>query len=143
MGLMHCCREEVVAVSPDTSAVEMARIMDDKNVGSVMVVTGEDRPAGIVTDRDLVVRVLAKGARSEDVTAEEIMTKDLVTFRDDMGIYEAIEKVAREGVRRMPIVDDSGRLIGIITQDDMVRMLSDEMGKLAHTIEKQSPPLPR
>ncbi|RXE56993.1 signal transduction protein [Methanoculleus taiwanensis] len=143
MGLMHCCREEVVAVSPDTPAVEIARIMDDKNVGSVMVVTSEDRPAGIVTDRDLVVRILAKGARSEDVTAEEIMTKDLVTFRDDMGIYEAIEKVAREGVRRMPIVDDSGRLIGIITQDDMIRMLSDEMGKLAHTIEKQSPPLPR
>ncbi len=143
MGLIQCCREEVVAVSPDTPAVEIAKIMDTKNVGSVMVITGEDRPAGIVTDRDLVVRIVAKGMRPEDVTAEEIMTKDLVTFKDDIGVYEAIEKVTREGIRRMPIVDDNGRLIGIVTQDDMIRLLSDEMAKLAHTIEKQSPPLPR
>jgi len=53
MGLVKCCREQVVAVSPDTPAVEVARVMGEKNVGSVVIVTGDNRPVGVLTDRDL------------------------------------------------------------------------------------------
>lgn len=141
MGLVKCCREQVVAVSPDTPAVEVARIMGEKNVGSVVIVTGDNRPAGVITDRDLVVRIMARGMDPGEVRAGEIPNRDVITFRDSMGIYEAIQKMAAETIRRMPVVDDDGKLIGIVTMDDIIRMLGEEMAAIAKNIENQSPPL--
>src|SRR5690554_1300660 len=92
MGLVKCCREQVVAVSPDTPAVEVARIMGEKNVGSVVVVTGDNRPAGILTDRDLAIRVMAQEKNPGEIRAEDVLTRDVITFQDSMGIYEAIQK---------------------------------------------------
>jgi signal-transduction protein with cAMP-binding, CBS, and nucleotidyltransferase domain len=141
MGLVKCCREQVVAVSPDTPAVEVARIMGEKNVGSVVVVTGDNRPAGILTDRDLAIRVMAQEKNPGEIRAEDVLTRDVITFQDSMGIYEAIQKMTDAGIRRMPIVDDAGKLIGIVTMDDIVRMLGEEMAAIAKNIEKQSPPI--
>ncbi|HOI57823.1 MULTISPECIES: CBS domain-containing protein [unclassified Methanoculleus] len=141
MGIVKCCREQVVAVSPDTPAVEVARIMGERNVGSVVIVTGDNRPAGILTDRDLAIRVMAQEKNPGEVRAGDIVTRDVVTFHDNMGIYEAIQKMTAEGIRRMPITDDAGKLIGIVTMDDIVRMLGEEMASIAKNIEKQSPPM--
>lgn len=141
MGLVKCCREQVVAVSPDTPAVEVARIMGEKNVGSVVIVTGDNRPAGVITDRDLVVRIMARGVDPGEVRAGEIPNRDVITFRDSMGIYEAIQKMTAKTIRRMPVVDDDGKLIGIVTMDDIIRMLGEEMAAIAKNIENQSPPL--
>lgn len=143
MGLVECCQKQVVAVSPDTPVVEVARIMKEKNVGSVIVISGDGRPVGILTDRDLVVRIMAQERDPGEVRSREVMTRNLITFRDSMGIYEAIRKMAGEGIRRMPIVDDSGILIGIVTLDDIIRMLGEEMAIIAENIEKQSPPMQR
>ena len=143
MGLVKCCREQVVAVSPDTPAVEVARIMGEKNVGSVVIVTGDNRPTGVITDGDLTIRVMAHEKNPGEVRAGDITTRDVITFRDSMGIYEAIQKMTAEGIRRMPVVDDAGELIGIVTMDDIVRMLGEEMAAIAKNIEKQSPPLQR
>ena len=142
MGIVKCCREQVVAVSLDTPAVDVARIMGEKNVGSVVVISGDNRPAGILTDRDLAVRVMAQEKNPGEVRAKEVMTRDVVTFQDSMGIYEAIRKMTDEGIRRMPVVDDAGKLIGIVTMDDIIRMLGEEMAIIAKNIEKQSPPIP-
>jgi len=142
MGIVQCCRDQVVAVSPDTPAVDVARIMGEKNVGSVVVISGDNRPAGILTDRDLAVRVMAQEKNPGEVRAEEVMTRDVITFQDSMGIYEAIRKMTDEGIRRMPVVDDAGKLIGIVTMDDIIRMLGEEMAIIAKNIEKQSPPIP-
>ena len=141
MGLVKCCREQVVAVSPDTPAVEVARIMGEKNVGSVVIVTGDNRPVGVITDRDLVVRIMAHGIDPGENRAGEIPDRDVVTFPDSMGIYEAIQKMTAEGIRRMPVVDDTGGLIGIVTMDDIIQMLGEEMAAIAKNIEKQSPHL--
>lgn len=141
MGIVKCCREQVVAVSPDTPALDVAKVMREKNVGSVVVVTGENRPVGILTDRDLAVRVMAQEKNPGEVRAGDILTRDVVTFQDSMGVYEAIQKMTAEGIRRMPIVDDGGRLIGIVTMDDIIRMLGEEMAAIAKNIEKQSPPI--
>jgi len=143
MGLVKCCREQVVAVSPDTPAVEVARIMGEKNVGSVVIVTGDNRPVGVITDRDLTIRVMAQEKNPGEVRAGDIRTRDVITFQDSMGIYEAIQKMTAEGIRRMPVVDDTGRLIGIVTMDDIIRMLGEEMAAIAKNIEKQSPSLPK
>ncbi|MDD3934619.1 CBS domain-containing protein [Methanoculleus sp. UBA303] len=142
MGIVKCCREQVVAVSLDTPAVDVARIMGEKNVGSVVVISGDNRPAGILTDRDLAVRVMAQEKNPGEVRAKEVMTRDVITFQDSMGIYEAIRKMTDEGIRRMPVVDDAGKLIGIVTMDDIIRMLGEEMAIIAKNIEKQSPPIP-
>ncbi|MCK9277645.1 MAG: CBS domain-containing protein [Methanoculleus sp.] len=142
MGIVQCCRDQVVAVSLDTPAVDVARIMGEKNVGSVVVISGDNRPAGILTDRDLAVRVMAQEKNPGEVRAEEVMTRDVITFQDSMGIYEAIRKMTDEGIRRMPVVDDAGKLIGIVTMDDIIRMLGEEMAIIAKNIEKQSPPIP-
>jgi len=139
MGLVKCCREQVVAVSLDTPALEVAKVMGEKNVGSV-VVTGDNRPAGILTDRDLAIRVMAQEKNPGAVRAEEIMTGNVIAFQDNMGIYEAIQKMTDAGIRRMPIIDDAGKLIGIVTMDDIIRMLGEEMAAIAKNIEKQSPP---
>ena len=141
MGLVKCCREQVVAVSPDTPAVEVARIMGEKNVGRVVIVTGDNRPVGVITDRDLAVRVMAQERNPGEVRAGDIVTRDVITFRDSMGVYEAIQKMTAEGIRRMPVVDDAGKLIGIVTMDDIIRMLGEEMAAIAKNIEKQSPPM--
>ncbi len=143
MGLVKCCREQVVAVSPNTPAVEVAKIMREKNVGSVVIVTGDNRPTGVITDRDLTIGVMAREKNPGEVRAGEIATRDVVTFRDSMGIYEAIQKMTAEGIRRMPVVDDAGKLIGIVTMDDIIRMMGEEMAAIAKNIEKQSPPLMR
>ena len=142
MGIVQCCRDQVVAVSLDTPTVDVARIMGEKNVGSVVVISGDNRPAGILTDRDLAVRVMAQEKNPGEVRAEEVMTRDVITFQDSMGIYEAIRKMTDEGIRRMPVVDDAGKLIGIVTMDDIIRMLGEEMAIIAKNIEKQSPPIP-
>lgn len=141
MGIVKCCREQVVAVSPDTPALDVAKVMREKNVGSVVVVTGENRPVGILTDRDLAVRVMAQEKNPGEVRTGDILTRDVVTFQDSMGVYEAIQKMTAEGIRRMPIVDDGGRLIGIVTMDDIIRILGEEMAAIAKNIEKQSPPM--
>ncbi|WOX54931.1 MULTISPECIES: CBS domain-containing protein [unclassified Methanoculleus] len=141
MGLVDCCRDQVVAVSPDTPAVDVAKIMGEKNVGSVVVVTGDNRPAGILTDRDLAVGVMAREQNPGEVRAGDIATRSVITFQDSMGIYEAIRKMTDEGIRRMPVVDNAGKLIGIVTLDDVIRMLGEEMATIAKNIEKQSPPI--
>jgi CBS domain-containing protein len=143
MDPMKYLREDVVSVSPDTSAAEMARIMEQKNVGSVVVVDADTRPMGIVTDRDIIVRIVAKQQLPENVKARDIMTENPITFTEGMQVTDAMEKMMNEGIRRMPIVDRNGRLTGIVTQDDIIRLLGEEISYIARNIEKQSPPLPR
>ncbi|MDN7024634.1 CBS domain-containing protein [Methanoculleus sp. FWC-SCC1] len=143
MTLEECCREEVVVVSSETTATDMARVMESRNVDSVIIVSGENKPLGIVTDRDLAVRIVARGEDPGTVRARDIMSGDLVTFSEGTGIYQAIEQMTRRGIRRMPITGRDGRLVGIITLDDIIRLIGEEMSKIAGNIEKQSPPIPR
>ncbi|NLB00489.1 MAG: CBS domain-containing protein, partial [Methanomicrobiales archaeon] len=95
----------------------------------------------VITDRDLVVRIMAHGIDPGEIRAGEIPDRDVIAFRDSMGIYEAIQKMTAEGIRRMPVVDDTGGLIGIVTMDDIIQMLGEEMAAIAKNIEKQSPHL--
>jgi CBS domain-containing protein len=143
MDPMKYLREDVVSVAPDTSAAEMARIMEQKNVGSVVVVDSDNRPTGIVTDRDIIVRIIARGHHPADVMARDIMTEDPIAFTEGMQVTDAMERMMNEGIRRMPVVDRDGKLTGIVTQDDIIRLLGEEISYITRNIEKQSAPLPR
>ncbi len=139
MSLGHICRRDVVTVDPGTTVSEVTRIMEDKNLGSVIVTGGDDR-FGIVTDRDIALRVVNRCLDPSRTTVEEVMTQNpVLTLREDMGLFEALEQIRKSAVRRFPVVDVDGRLTGIITLDDIIRLLGKEIADVASVIENEGP----
>ena len=127
----------IETAGPDTTAEALALTMDEKDVGSV-VIESEMEPVGIVTDRDLAVRVLAADRDPAAVTAEDIMTETPVTVPAEAGILELTNAMCRHAVRRVPVVDADG-LFGIVTLDDVMVLLSAELDNLGNVIEMESP----
>ncbi len=113
--------------------------MKEENVGST-IIEDDGRPVGIVTDRDLVMEVLEPREDPTEVTAEDIMTETLTTVQADDGVFEATETMYEQSVRRLPVVDSEGSTAGIVTLDDLLVLLTDEMDNLAGVIEAESPP---
>jgi CBS domain-containing protein len=112
-------------VEPSTPIVEVARVMRDADVGPVPVVEG-DRLVGLVTDRDIVVRVVADGNDPSSTTVGEIMSTDLVTVDPDQPLDEALRLMAAHQVRRLPVTEEDGRPVGIVAQADIARELGDD-----------------
>jgi CBS domain-containing protein len=138
MPIQDLARAEVVSSSPDASVSELAKQMRDESVGSV-VITNDQTPVGIVTDRDLTVRVLAEETDPTDQTARDVMTEDLCAVGPDAGFYEAAEVMSDNGIRRLPVCSEDDELVGIITADDLTELLADENEKLASVIQAQRP----
>ena len=125
-------------VSPETSARDAATIMREEDVGIVPVVEGS-RLIGVVTDRDLAVRLVANG-RDGNTTVREVMSSQkIATCRPDEDLDRVMDTMAREQVRRIPIVDERGSLVGIVAQADVVRKARDDH-KAEETVERISEP---
>ena len=125
-------------VTPGASAREAAQIMRDEGVGIVPGVEG-DRLVGLVTDRDLAVRLVADG-RDGNTTVRDVMSSEqIATCRPEEDLDRAMETMAREQVRRIPIVDERGMLVGIVAQADVVRKARDDR-KAEETVERISQP---
>ena len=138
MPISEICNREVVIVQPNDTALEAARLMRQHHVGDVVVV--EDRggvriPVGVVTDRDLVVEIMAPELDAATITVGDIMVPDLVTVKENTGMFEAIEYMRAKGVRRLPVVNDSGALVGILTLDDLLELLAEELLALAKLVK--------
>lgn len=138
MTVADLMREDVVTASRETPINEVATAMREETVGSVVIVE-DDVPVGLVTDRDVAVRIAADRLDAGEMPAENVMTEDPVTVDVDTGVFELCATMGEEGVRRMPVVDD-GYLAGIVTLDDLSVLLTDELGNLAGVIEAESPP---
>ena len=104
-------------VRPDTPATEAARIMKQEDTGIVPIADG-DRLAGVITDRDLTLRILAEGG-SPDTGVGELASRDLVTVDPQQSLEEAARLMAEHQVRRLPVVEEDGRLVGILSQKDV------------------------
>lgn len=142
MSLRNLCRREVVCVNVGTSVKKAAQLMEEKNIGCLIIVEKESvRPIGLVTDRDILLRVVNKGLDPENVPVEDTMTKNIVTLDERIGLFEALEQTKESGMRRFPVVDINGHLQGIITLDDIIYLLGKEMGDVASIIEKEGPRL--
>jgi CBS domain-containing protein len=128
--------EEVVTTEPETKLREVAKTMEDENVGSVVVVEGGE-PVGILTDRDVTIRAVARGLDTDETTAREVMTDDLVVVNANDTIDELIETFDAADVRRMPVVDGN-EIAGIVTLDDIAVLLSVELGGIAEEMESLS-----
>jgi CBS domain-containing protein len=140
MVLGECCRKNVMQVSPEATVMEAIELMEEKNIGCV-VVTERDHPTGIVTDRDLVLRVLGKGRNPSAIRVRDVMTKNPMVLSGDLGLFDAIQQIRGKSFRRIPVVDGSGRLVGIITLDDMIRLLTQELSAVATVLDGQQPAL--
>ena len=121
--------------SRDASVREVARLMAQEDVGPIPVVDG-DRLVGIVTDRDIVLRVIAEGRDPESTTVGEIASSDIVTVSPDDELDRALQLLAQHQVRRLPVVENE-RLVGIVAQADIARLGKDEKtGQIVEEISR-------
>ncbi|MDH3286882.1 MAG: CBS domain-containing protein [Betaproteobacteria bacterium] len=135
------CSRDVVFTTRDTTVSAGAKLMREHHVGSIVVVEqmngGKRLPLGIVTDRDIVVEVVAPELDTETITVGDIMTTELVTARESEGLLETMEIMRYKGVRRIPVVDSAGQLIGIASIDDLLEVLAEEMTELAKIVTRE------
>lgn len=122
MQIRKITKKKVVTVSPNDNVVKAARLMDKKNVGSVVVVQNS-KPVGILTDRDIAIRVVAMEADIDSTLVKDIMTSRVVTGKEGQRAAELAKMMHDNGIRRVPIVDRKGRLTGIITLDDLLYLI--------------------
>jgi|AntDeeMetageno51_2_1112566.scaffolds.fasta_scaffold00242_9 CBS domain-containing protein len=139
MPVDDLARSDVVTATEETPVSELGQAMADETVGSVVIVDDET-PVGIVTDRDLALRCVAEESDTSDKTAENVMTEDLETIERNAGFYEAVDRMSDNGIRRLPVTDESGELVGILTSDDLTTILADEQQGLSSVIEAQRAP---
>jgi CBS domain-containing protein len=124
-----CCR-------PHTTLDLVARMMVQNNCGEIPVLDVTDRPVGVVTDRDIVCRVIAEGKNPMAYSAETCMSESVVTVRADARIDEVVSTMEYHQVRRLPVVDDGGCCIGIISQADVASV--GRTGQLAELVREVS-----
>ena len=130
------------SVTPETSVREAAQLMKSEDVGMLPVVrAGSKNIVGIVTDRDIAIRHVAAGHTSGECPVSEAMSSNVKTCRTTDSVDEVMKVMGKEQVRRIPIVDDRGELVGIVAQADIAREADDK--KAERTIEKISEPASR
>jgi len=140
MYISEICTHDVVTCARSTGVQELAQLMRDRHVGDVVVVDrGEDGavPAGIVTDRDIVVRVLAKGLDVDAVTAGDLMGEPLITAFDSEAVHDAIWRMRSAGIRRLPVTDARGVLAGVVTMHDIAAHLAAELADMVRIVPSQ------
>lgn len=131
------CNREVVLADPDEGILDAARRMRERDVGSLVVVEGPPearRPIGILTDRDIVLYALASGGAIPARTVRDCMQPELVTAHEREGLFELIRRMRAHRIRRLPVVDDAGVLQGILSVDDVLEVVAEEVRALAELL---------
>ena len=134
------CNHHVVTVSPDDSIKKAAELMREHHVGDVVVAQlsgGFLTPLGILTDRDIVVEVIAEDVGLDQVTVRDTMTDQLITAREDDDLLATLMQMRENGVRRLPVVDGKGQLVGILTADDVIGLVARELAEVWALIVRQ------
>lgn len=140
MTIGNICNREVVFATRDTTVQAASKLMRQHHVGTVVIVdelAGKRLPVGIVTDRDIVVEVTAVELDPKVITVGDIMAPELITAPESQGILETMEVMRFKGVRRLPIVDREGLLVGIVSIDDMLEVLAEELTDLTRIVSKE------
>ncbi|MEK9134476.1 MAG: CBS domain-containing protein [Pseudomonadota bacterium] len=140
MTIGKVCNREVVFIHAQASVPEAARLMREYHVGDLVVIkekTGKRVPVGIVTDRDIVLEVIAEGVSMDDVNVGDIMSDNLVTARESDGLLETIKVMRAKGIRRLPVVNDDNELVGILSVDDLIDLFSEQIVDLARLIARE------
>jgi CBS domain-containing protein len=138
MDVNLICNHNVATIGKSQGVVDAAALMREEHVGDLIVVETRGNasvPVGILTDRDIVVGVVAKRVAPDSVTVADAMTRNLLTVREDTSIEFALREMRRYGVRRAPVVRTNGDLVGIIAVDDIIQHLASQLSRLAELIQ--------
>ncbi|HEX3035364.1 MAG TPA: CBS domain-containing protein [Thermodesulfobacteriota bacterium] len=135
-------KTDVITVSPSSSVTEAADMMRDEGIGALVVVDDMKRPVGIVTDRDIVVSTIAEHRNPEEMLVEELMSKKpvnrkLITVNEDADVFEILRILSKNSIRRVPVIK-GGKLVGIVSVDDMVVVVATELTNLASALSSSS-----
>jgi signal-transduction protein with cAMP-binding, CBS, and nucleotidyltransferase domain len=128
--LKEIVSRNLVTAEPDAKISEVARLMADRGVGAVLILEDDDKPRGIITDRDIVLRCVADHLDVEDTTVENVLSESVHTVLDTDGLYDVIHKMREARVRRIAVVDKDGKAVGVISFGDIVSILAKELSEL-------------
>jgi CBS domain-containing protein len=135
------CNRSVAFTTREATVAAAAKLMRHGHIGSLVVVEqmngGKRIPVGIVTDRDIVVEVIATGLDPAVITVGDIMEEQLVVGRESDSVLETLEIMRFKGVRRLPTVDREGQLVGIVTVDDILEILAEELNELSRIVARE------
>ena len=136
MKILDICNKQVVSALVDTPLIEVAKLMRKNHVGSVVVVDGHNsrRPLGIVTDRDIVVESVAVGLDPRGIKAGDVMSDSLATTAADDDVSWSLKIMRDNGVRRLPVVDGRGAMVGIVALDDLLKFHSSTLNDMAQAL---------
>lgn len=143
MSIGEICNREVIVIEQGSTIMEAAKLMREHHVGTLVAVekiAPADKviPAGILTDRDIVIEVIAEEVAFDAVTIRDVMSHELVTARESDGIWDTMKRMRAQGIRRVPVVSDAaGTLVGILAIDDMLELLAEELSDLAKLIRRE------
>jgi CBS domain-containing protein len=140
MPIAEICSRGVVIANPGDSLRTVAELMRVHHVGSV-VVTRDDaglcRPLGIITDRDIVLALVAKDVSPDAVSAGDVMSEPLETINESDEVWQALDRMRSRGVRRLPVLGTQGELVGIVSADDLLELVAEELASLARIIGRE------
>lgn len=135
------CTREVTFADKDTNLVTAAQLMRRDHVGALVVVdhlNGERKVSGLLTDRDIVTCVIAQGIDPDPLFVEDIMSAPVITVQEDDSLIDLMRTMRTNGIRRVPVVNEKQDLVGLVTLDDVLRLLAQEFGLLVAAIDKST-----
>jgi CBS domain-containing protein len=141
MNIGKLCQRGVITARAGDEIVAVARLMRDEHVGYIVVVeprvTSETVvPIGVLTDRDIVVAVVARDVNARFLRVEDVMTREPLVLGESETLESALRALRRRGVRRAPVVGDSGQLVGVVSLDDLLAVLAGELQDVSWSIER-------
>jgi CBS domain-containing protein len=139
MSVGRICIREVDLAEPDESVQIAAARMNSRNVGTLLVLDAASRPVGILTDRDLAIHVVAKGRDAATTTVREVMTQAPDAVDEETPIEAAISRMRAGPYRRLPVIDHDGKLVGLVSLDDILDLLSEEFAEIGRLIRREGP----
>ncbi len=129
MTIGRIFKREVISAPKDMSVIEAAKLMKKHKIGDIVVIDNQKdgRPIGIFTDRDITVEIVADKVEPASICIGDAMSEELLILQYHLGVREAVDSMCAKGVRRAPVVDQEGKVIGIVTLDDLILLLADEL----------------
>lgn len=140
MPLGEICNREVVFIPREGSIRDAIGLMRSHHVGAVVVVDeiqGRRLPVGVLTDRDIVLELLAKDVELGRVSVGDMMSRKLLTAKEEDDIMDTIKRMRSAGVRRLPVIDNEGCLVGIVTVDDLIDLIAEQLTDLTRLIANE------
>lgn len=140
MTLKTICNRDVLIAQKHDTLVKAAQLMREYHAGNVVIIeerNGLRYPIGIVTDRDIVIELIAKEVDINSVSIGDVMYREITVAKENDDVNETIRIMRQKGIRRLPVVDGGGALVGIVTLDDLIDLIAEQLKDLAELIGKQ------